>query len=344
MLFKKKLINYIIYLSILLIIFTFFAEIIILPLFLKIPSRSMFLVGFIAPPNTVIDDTKINSMGYTGDVINTEKPQNSIRILTLGGSAFFNRRMADKLKKSLQKKSDKKIELLGGALRVHSTKSSIIKFKYLSKYKFDYVLIYHGINDLDANHIIKNDFKSDYSHINPWYKRNLLLDNSIICRIIYNKFIYKNTKLKYMASPYISEPIFKENLITLINSIKESGAKPILMTFAYSIPSNYSFNNFKLNKVGYNNSEKYDRCPVEMWGNPKYVDTAIRHNNNIIHSIKEKYNVMFIDQHDLMGKDLHWYGDLCHFSKEGTDKFIQNIVDYFNENKLIKNLNSASKN
>ena len=72
----------------------------------------MALMGFAGKPNTTLDDTPINSMGFTGDVIDIEKNPEKVRILTLGGSAMFNRRMTEQLKESFNKISRRPVELI----------------------------------------------------------------------------------------------------------------------------------------------------------------------------------------------------------------------------------------
>lgn len=64
-------------------------------------SRKSSLMGFAAVPNTLADDTHINSIGFTGDVVDVATPRDTIRILTLGGSAMFNPRMTQRLKARL---------------------------------------------------------------------------------------------------------------------------------------------------------------------------------------------------------------------------------------------------
>jgi len=327
---------YFIYVLLLVIGFMALAEFVVIPKLIKIP-RDIYLMGFAATPNTVLDDTPINSLGFTGDAIqSTEKAPGSIRILTLGGSAFFNRNMTNRLKSKLSNICDKKVEILGAALRAHSTMSSILKYKLLSKYNFDIVLIYHGINDLWMNHVSAKDFKEDYSHFDPWYKRNLCLNHSIICRVIYNKLIYRKPA-KEVRKTFIDVPgekVFGENLTDLINAIESHGSVPILMTFAWSIPTDYSRELFESNSLGYNNPTNYDRWPVELWGPVPYVSEGLKTYNRIIRELARKYNLFLIDQEKLMGKDLYYFGDVCHMSEPGTEKFIDNIVAFFSDHNL----------
>jgi hypothetical protein len=142
-----------------------FVEFVFAPALLSIighPSRSFTLLGVVAKPNNLIDDTKINSQGFTGDVLDRQKPPHTTRILTLGGSAMFNRRMTERLIASLKNISSKPLEVQGGALRTHTSRDSILKYKYhFNMYHFDYVLIYEGVNDLWMNHISADKFRPD---------------------------------------------------------------------------------------------------------------------------------------------------------------------------------------
>jgi hypothetical protein len=313
------------------------AEFFFLPYWMGLP-RDMFLMGFAAKPESLIDDTPINAMGFTGDPINLAKSPATIRILTLGGSAMFNRRMAERLREGLTKVSRRPIEVLGAALRTHTTKASVIKYKILRKYSFDFVLIYHGINDLWTNHVPIEDFRLDYSHLGPWYTRSLWLDHCLICRITYNQLFYRRPASYWVRenlANFASEQTFHQNIAVLINAIRQDGSTPILMTFAWSVPSHYSYEAFQSHTVGYNNPTDYDSWPVENWGSPEYVREGLRKHNNHLHQLARIYNVLLIDQERLMGKDLKWFGDVCHFSEEGTDRFIENISEFFIQKNLF---------
>jgi hypothetical protein len=310
----------------------FVAEFVVYPYKTGLP-RDVFLMGFAAIPHRVVDDTPINALGFTGDVIDVRKSPGTIRVLTLGGSALFNRRMTERLKDRFSRVGTEGIEILGAALRTHTTASSILKHKLFSKYKSDFVLIYHGINDLWANHVLNEDFKADYSHLNPWYKRNYCLDHSIICRLTYNNWIYRKpaavVRRKFGGSP--GEKVFRRNLVTLIKAARENGSVPILMTFAWTIPDGYTQESFRSGSLGYNNPTSYDSWPVEFWGPPEYVRDGLQAHNKIIREISRTENVVLIDQEHMIGKDLYWFGDVCHLSEEGTDRFINNIVTFFVE-------------
>jgi lysophospholipase L1-like esterase len=345
---NKSKIYFIIYIFVIIAVILTIFEFVILPLYYNVP-HDIALIGFTGKPGTIVDDTSINSIGFTGDVILQKKDPEKVRILTLGGSAMFNRRMTERLKESFNEVSDRPVEILGAALRTHTSRSSLIKYRTLSKYNFDYVLIYHGINDLFVNNVDASRFKSDYSHMVPWYRRNVLLDHSLVARVFYNNILWghrifgtSSWYLKYIypdkdienAMNFVSVDLFRQNLSTLVTEIKQHNAVPILMTFAWNIPSQYDRKSFEAGTVGYKPTN-YGRYPVELWGSVGFVREGLKRHNQVIREIAKQYNVLMIDQEKLMDKDLRWFEDVCHFSEEGTDKFVQYTTEFFSENKLF---------
>ncbi len=264
---------FLIYIFIILLVILLIFEFMVLPWYFRLP-RDLALMGFAASPNITVDDTFINSIGFTGDVIRNGKTPGTIRILTLGGSVIFNRRMTARMKVGFEAVSGRPVEIMGGALRTHTSMSSLIKYKTLSKYKFDYALIYHGINDLFVNNVDRKYFKSDYSHLLPWYKRNFLLDHSLFARIIYNNFIWGKRifgmeKIWYIypgtdrenIMEFISEELLRNNILSLVKKMEDDNVVPVLMTFAWNIPDNYSQESFVSGTVGFAPTT-YGRYPV----------------------------------------------------------------------------------
>lgn len=59
-------------------------------------DRDLGLMGFYAPPGLLVDDTQINPDGFTGHALSQiDDTSDTTRILTLGGSTMFNRRMTE---------------------------------------------------------------------------------------------------------------------------------------------------------------------------------------------------------------------------------------------------------
>ncbi|MGB0582999.1 MAG: hypothetical protein ACPGVU_25225, partial [Limisphaerales bacterium] len=160
-------------------------------------NRELKLLGWRAEPNTMMEGVRLNSEGFTGAVlpVNRNDPE-EIRILCLGGSVMFYLSMAEEIQKALQPLTERNVSVISVGLPMHTSRSSCIKYdRYFHQHDFDYVLIYHAINDLFANHQTPEAFESDYSHLNAWYRRGRLIDNSIAARVFYNRFLWERPKM-----------------------------------------------------------------------------------------------------------------------------------------------------
>lgn len=296
-------------------------------------DRSLALMGFYAPPGLLIDDTAINEDGFTGHRLEAvHATSTSPRILTLGGSTMFNRRMTERMISAWQESFPEPPLVVGAALRTHTTRASVIKYQYhFSRFDFDYVLIYHGINDLWANNVEPLRFRDDYSHQNPWGRRNLLLDHLMIARLVFNHrnppsgaFPEESNQAGFLASSS-----FENNLRALIEDIRQRDGIPVLMTFAWHIPEHYSHELFQAGALAYNNPTRYDYCPVELWGSVEYVQEGLQHHNEIIRRLARELGVALVDQFANLSADIENFGDPVHFSEPGTDRFIAALTHFF---------------
>jgi hypothetical protein len=334
--------GYLLFLLALFLIVLLLAEFLILPWRNRPIPRTIQLMGFHAPPNTLIGDTPTNALGFTGDHLEPQKPAGALRLLTLGGSTMFNRRMTDRLAERLRASTHRPVEVLGAALRAHTTASSVLKFEALAPYRFDCVIICHGINDLFANHVPKELFSEDYAHINPWYHRGAVVDRSLAARVLYNGFRRPDSIATIFPGPFAengagfaSEAVFERNLRRLIESIRGRGAVPVLLTFPSAIPEHYTLKGFWDFQLGYNNPTRYDPCPAEVWGSKDNVQEGLRRHNAVTRRLAAEYQVLLLDQETLMGSDLESFSDVCHFSESGTDRFIGHLVDFLLQEKIL---------
>lgn len=300
--------------------------------------RSVALCGFSGTPNTVVDDVAINAEGYTGPLVSEagNRPD-AIRVVTLGGSAMFNRRMGERIGEGLQKLTKRPVDVYGGALRVHSSRSSLIKYRaHFRRLKPDFVIVYHAINDLWMNHYTPPGYRADYSHYSPWNRRNALLNHSMFARSLFNRFMWKGTVADaHNGMNFKAEESFQENLRGIVRETRADGAVPVLMTFAWHLPANYDHHAFLSGQVGYNNPERYDPQPVSVWGTDDYVKEGLRRHNEVIRKISVEEKVSMVDQQKLLGEKIENFGDLCHPSEIGVDRFVANLADLFRREKLL---------
>lgn len=321
------------------------AEFVIIPRLQHLP-RATLLTGFAAAPGNVIDGQAINSLGFTGDEIASQKPANTFRVLLLGSSTLFNRHMAERMKSALQQKTAKKIELLDAGIRSHTSRADVLKLQLLKNYQWDVVVFYDGINDLWANHVLPEDFREDYGHLDPWYRRNFLLDHSLLARYIYNASYWKIksvnralqekffidyqfvfAKKKYVnAADFSSLAVFSKNVEAIVSLSKNINAKPVLITFAFHLPDKYSRKAFLDKTLDYSNPDNYDSRDVYNWGPPAYVREALTRQNDILRDIASKQDVLLVDVDAKMSGQGRWFGDVCHFNDEGVDIFVERVA------------------
>lgn len=295
-------------------------------------SRDAYLMGWIGYPNNPIDDTRLNSEGLTGDVPEFKSRDGVIRVLTLGGSTLFNRRFTERLIATLDEKSDLPIEVVGAAYRGHTTRSSVIKYDYLTdRWEFDYVVIYHAMNDTWANNVVPDDFTEDYTHLDAWYHRNWLLDNSIMARDLYNRYIHRKPERVEGACAFQSVETFEANLEKIVTKTIEDGAVPLLVTYCTCVPADYSLGRFLKGEVSYNNPEQYDAQAIEGWGPKETVLEGVALHNKVTMDVAQQTNLPLLDAAEIFGSDPVDFGDVAHFSDPGTDRFAALLADFILE-------------
>ena len=122
------------------------------------------------------DPIHINSLGFRGEEIERKKPDNTFRIVVLGGSTVLNREVSFEYNavRLLEKKlrshyPQKRIEVINAGQSGYTTEHSLIQ--YLFKVRDldpDMVIMWHGINDMwvscPTEGITHGSYKSDYSH------------------------------------------------------------------------------------------------------------------------------------------------------------------------------------
>ena len=305
-------------------------------------ERDLQLMGWRAESNATIDGVNVNAVGFTGDVLTTtRKDPEEIRVLCLGASVIFYLNTTEEIRKSLQALTPRKISIVSTALPTHTLRSSRIKYDlYFNRFDFDYVLIYHGINDLWANYHSPEVFREDYTHLNAWYRRTWLLDHSIAARVFYNRKIWKRPPIPDSGvienlGTFSSCTSFENNLNHLVTEIQNRGAQPILMTFASNIPRNYTSELFRADKLGYAQTDEHNVNGLDAWGPPGYVAEGLRRHNEIVKQIAAEKDTFLLDQHWMLSGEVTNFVDPCHFSREGQRRFLVNLVRLFQTEELL---------
>lgn len=274
---------------------------------------------------------------------------NDTNVLLLGGSALWyvgNRERNENF-------SDK--HYFNVAFSGHSSLDSLHKYKYLISqgYKFDYVVFYHGINEVKFNNIPKSLYLDNYDHVlfyrlaNSVFKHenpflSTFLQSSLGFRLyqyyIQLKYIHKSIPAGGITKKWIlfgkdiqTSLTFKNNLSKIMQLAKSENATLITPQFAFHVPQNYSNELFSDHSLGYqrNHHKKSNCCAIEIWGEPSNVVKGIETHNEIISRLQD--NFVYVDTSN-MSADINNFYDICHFSRKGEKKFSELVFNHLKEN------------
>jgi hypothetical protein len=128
---------------------------------------------------------------------------------------------------------------------------------------------------------------------------------------------------------YRSIKTFRNNVSEITGIARAHGGIPVLMTFAYAIPDNYTLADFNKNRLGYVNPEHYDRWPVEGWGSSAYVRNGLERINQELRELSSSEKMTLIDTDAQLTNQIGLFGDFCHYNDAGVDAFVSIVTDRF---------------
>ncbi len=252
-----------------------------------------------------------------------------VNILLLGGSVLFEN---SKILKEMGRRHA--FNFYNAAYIAHTTLDSLYKYKYLikNKLKFDYVIFYHGINDVRLNNIPSKFYRDDYSHyyyyklINIVFKYNepksALFLKSTLGYNFYNLFcrVYSLTRFRKMKFVPYDIPVpeltqygceiksaksFRKNLNKIAMLSKKEKAVLIVPYFAFQ----QSLANADMTNI---------------WGNPENVVKGIIRHNEIISETQGRFVTI---NTKAISVDRPIFTDICHFTIQGQKKFGELIIN-----------------
>ena len=232
------------------------------------------------------------------------------------------------------------------AVPAHTSLDSYYKYRRLSDKEFDLVVFYHAINETRANNIQASDFKDDYSHY-AWYETVNVFERyrapqlSAIPLALSLAVARAKEQLGFARYLPVENPsrndtqygknvktrqAFGRNLEAILELANARGTPVLLMTFAYHVPEDYTFQRFVDRKLDYDPIHYDTNLPIELWGKPENVVAGLRAHNEVIREAAVTFNkVIFADQERLVRKG-PLFVDICHLSTEGTTRFVDNIM------------------
>ncbi len=244
---------------------------------------------------------RINNVGFRGEDIVVDKPDDVYRIAAIGGSTTFavylpwNETYPYFLQKVLNKRlqpAAKQIEVMNAGMSGSTTAESLHRLFYqVLPTKPDMVVIYHAYNDLFPR--VFDNFQDDYFHfrkVDPYYPPGLTrfltyrLALKVLNPIAFNENynlmnrIWKTENFPESDAKRLqnfldtSESAFEKNLEDMVKVLIGNGVQPVLATFAN-----------KRDMLHWN-----DYIPPYAW------EEGINQNNRAIRRVAEKYNVPLV--------------------------------------------------
>ncbi len=265
-------------------------------------------------------------------------------ILMLGGSVLHNKYgdIEHVLQERLIRETRHCVRIYNLAEPAHTTLDSYFKYLHLQEQSFDLVMVYHGINEVRANNCLASQFKEDYSHFS-WYRLILDFEARADSRWFVLPYTVKFVALKAAGrlgwSAFLSEhepdadslefgcevktaDSFKHNIERIAKIAKEKNEPLVLMTFSYYLDENYNRDDFEARKLDYSAHS----FPVELWGRADCVTKALDAHNDVIRAMDTANSLAVIDQEKLIPDNGLHFNDICHFTHEGCEKFVENLL------------------
>ena len=283
-----------------------------------------------------------------------------LKILVLGGSVVYDStvtamvndtphhstfcNLSYLLKKNLQIiQPDLEAVVVSLAKPAHNSLDSWYKYKYLKNARFDFVIIYHGINDTRANNSPSNVFDINYRHIAFYNELHVLNRHPEINITVLPYFIdlhiqralmnegYRKTIPKDFSEFFNAEHLhelfrfgdtiktgetFKRNLENILRLAQMKQETVLLSTYAHYMPDNYTLERFLNRELDY--AEQV--YPAEIYGSPAHVKAGIEQHNEIAKTLHMEYpEIQLIDFDNVIPKDGKHFNDICHLTDVGCE-------------------------
>ena len=200
-----------------------------------------------------------NSLGYRGEEISREKPDNTFRIATLGGSTTYTTSVADdrltypaQLERELNERSPfPRFEVINAGVADYTTWESLanLQFRVLDLDP-DLVIVYHAANDVGARTVPSHAYRSDGTgHRRVWGYEEARWEASAFLRVLGRRRGWSELAVvdAFTHAPTLwdgSGPVeerlrantplfFERNLVSMIGVAREHGVAVMLATFAW---------------------------------------------------------------------------------------------------------------
>lgn len=278
-----------------------------------------------------------NSMGYRSGEILPEKPEETFRILALGGSTtygYLNKDPSTTWPSLLQKKlrdhfSTEKIEVINAGLNYATSAELLAGYVFRHRYLNPDVVIFHeGGND--AVPVFFDAYTPEYTHFRAHgsgaylrrYEKILLHSN--VFKVFYSLWL-NNLETVYRSQPYSLSKLnrgqvekyvkdetryrgFMRNVELLIRLAQLDSADVLLFGFIQAREENLARNR------------------PDLIGLEKSLIRAVNKNNDILKTLASAHKVTYLEAKPSVFKD-EWFLDNCHLNEKGEEMKASLVFD-----------------
>lgn len=296
---------------------------------------------------------------------NIARGDKNFDVLILSGSAFFDYYGAPglQLKRALENAGYKNVRIWNMARSAHGSQDSLIKYRWLKDRRFDWVIVYHGFNELRTNNVPKKEFRGDYSHL-AWYAEvNAMVDKPherLALPALVDFLHYKINNLRRPPSSILydqapsaaaaeygsaiqSAPTFRKNLKEIATIAKKRHENISLVTYAAYLDPKYTPAAFEHDKavklamkekhtsgtlqLSYAVADYADYAmPCEVWGKPANLMAGIRQHNEETRGVAHKMHVKLVDFATSLSARGEYFVDVCHLSPTGIEQMVRTLL------------------
>lgn len=302
--------------------------------FIEVLSRIFIFAHFSTGPFDMKDI--INRGFYNGVTHVSPLDTNNINILMLGGSVLHRDwgSVEDALQEELTIRLHDDVCIVNVSYPSHTSRDSYEKYKMLKDKRYDYVIIYHGINDVFLNNIPEALYQDDYSHA-KWYRKidvinkhaeKIFYATPLVAHLVYQEILERTGKaimlpndgapehLKEYGNNIKNSDSFRRYIESIITTALSNGSEVILSKFAYYIPDNYDESLFESKKLDY----AVHKTSISIWGCADYVERGIESNNTVTMKLASQYGLHVADAGCTLPKCAECFNDICHLTQKGS--------------------------
>ena len=229
----------------------------------------------------------------------------------------------------------------------HTSRDSLIKYRQTARHRFDLVFVYQGINELRADDVPPERFRSDFSHMD-WYRElGPILARRRLARAFTLPFTARRAWLVFSrvlgmreavglerlhrgwaryGAEHRSVTAMRANLAAILATARERGDPVLLSSFAWYVPADYTREAFEARTLDY--AYRGRSVPLEVWGLAENVESGLAAQNEMIAALAAgSPEIRFVDVAGAIPREGRYFNDVCHLSREGIALLVAAVME-----------------